>query len=287
MEPLKRILTKPQSNNENNDGGLWEGALIGARAMQKTLAGMSSETATNAVFPYVQEYLNSEGFKERFERTKNLELKKYVNSQYDPHSDFEYGRSYDTSGLKWIPRVEVYDVDGFDNNGAFYPWKIELGKQDNKDYDTVLAHELGHAVDTGIILNTGEHYSMTLPALRRNKLYQKNINFYEKNGMKKSVQNYKLDPYSFPYEIHHDAMPGESYGDLLATRYWLDKVGIFDSKKKGLMFSNKEYEEVKNRKDLPFNVKRFFQNFSKDDYIYIINNIASNKKKLNPRRVEI
>lgn len=285
MWPLKQILPLSQSADEDNS--LQEGALAGAKAMQKALAGVSSKTATRAVFPYVQDYLNSEGFKERFERTKKLELKKYVNSQYDPNSNFEYGRSYDTSGLKWLPKIEVYDVDGFDNNGAFYPWKIELGKQDKNDYDTVLAHELGHAVDTGIMLNTGEQYSMTLPTLRRNKLYQDNINFYEKRGMKKSVQDYKLDPYSFPYKIHHDALPGESYGDLLATRYWLDKIGVFDSKKKGAMFSDKEYEKIKNRKDMPFNVKRFFQNFSKDDYIYSINNIASNKRKLNPRRVEV
>lgn len=251
------------------------------------LAGTSSEGAANVVFPYVKNYLNSEGFKERFERTKNLELKNYINSKYDRHSGFEYRRNYNTMLLKYLPQIEVYDVDGFENNGSFVPWRIELGKQDNRDYDTVLAHELGHAVDTGITLNTGEQYSLTLPTLRRNKKYQENIDFYNKNGMRSSVKKYDLDPYSFPYEIHHDAMPGESYGDLLATRYWLDKIGIFNSNKKGAIFTNSDYEKVKKQKNIPFNVKRFLENFSKEDYIYSINNIASNKRKLKPKQAEV
>lgn len=56
----------------------------------------------------------------------------------------------------------------------------------------------------------------------------------------------------------HDALPEESYADLVQMRFLANKYGIFDSKKAGQKFTEEHLKQYK-KKNVP---NRLLNNFS-------------------------
>ena len=266
---------------DGNSPEIAQGAKIGTAPF----VGFNFHTAQKAARNFLQSYLQSEGFKERLKRTRSTQIAKFRGSDYDDSSFYNTGLQYDSKLGPFKLKKIVYKKNdsGWSNNGN-YDWDhtITVGPHTNSDYDDTIAHELGHVLDNSFISNTGMPYSEMIPLLRNNKQYQQKLKQLQNDEDEWYIQQWKTDPMSFDYIMYHDAMPEESYGDVISTRYWLDKHGIFDSKKAGNIFTEDHYDQIQKNKDkLPLTVRRFFDNFSKEDYIKIINDVAYNNTNKN------
>ena len=277
---MKRILPR------YGDGDLPMGASVGA-AIAKQDVGDSFKTGLDAAMRYVKNYYNSEGFRQRLDRTRNTE---YKDSEYDDSPEIPYMYDIDTNIAPKIGVIIHTPDKTMINNGEYNPelnW-IRIGRQTNRDYDTVAAHELGHLYESAMIPNIGGYYSNMLPTLRNNIEYKKVRDYIDQNR-EELMDKWLTHPEEVYYDDTHDGQPKEGYADLVAARYWMNKMGIFDSTKKDSIFTEQLYNSIMQRNDLPFNVKRFFSNFKKKDAINAINNIAAvnTGRKLSPLQRQV
>lgn len=277
---------------------------------------VSDDEYDNVVLPtyekakkFVEDYRNSEGFKQRFLST--AWRKGFSQSKYDP----DYTGEYKTQGHVWNfgqLRIDNYpQYMGYLNNAAYFPdGKVEYGSftfpsKDNEgqisgyDYGDVFSHELGHALDSSINIQKSIRtkngikpigiskatYSESIPMLRQNKLYQQAVNKIKKALGDQNAQDLEKTPKIFANDrINHNASPIESYADLIQLRYFLQEKGIYDSMKKNNPFTE---EHLKQYKKLG-KKHRIFRNFSDNNVIWMMNNIAStNNKKLSPRQAQV
>jgi len=142
-------------------------------------------------------------------------------------------------------------------------------KEDGMPVRTVASHEYSHVVGAsqdGIMsnplleMNANEMNAFS----SRNKL--KNVNT---TGM---TEQQKLD-------VIHDSRPSESKADLDALRFRLYEDKIYNTGTE--QFSPELLKQAKEKYKDDNMVNRLFQNFSDDDLIYLMNNIAKNNTKNN------
>ena len=120
--------------------------------------------------------------------------------------------------------------------------------------DGVLAHELGHTDDRQMTIDNDVNKYIT----SKNKLVTED----GKTG----------DVMGGGDHYHHDADAGETRADLVQLRYEMQRDGIFKSTgKKFKEFKKKHLKKVKGTKGIG---QRLFNNFSDDDIIELMNNIA-------------
>lgn len=270
--------------------------------------------AAKEAINFAKLYYGSEGFNERF-RNLNNATKGFLYSSYNPTASYwaednewdprpRYAWSVQKTPIKFrkvgpLPSPEANAYYDKYYGTIFYGDDRTLQRGYSKTWDEIMGHEAGHALDYAIKpMNNylrgeldnynggyGYTYSNLYPIFRKSKSYQKvrNLmyNIDEQHG-----RLYDQDPSYGKYlttdpELFHDAMPSESYADLFQLRKMLYDQKIFDSTRKGIKFTKQDFEKFKKNNHRI----RLQDNFSDEDIIWMINNVANNTTKINPLSV--
>jgi len=165
---------------------------------------------------------------------------KWVKNKYEPSSN---KKKYDKQG-------NIYIEKGFNTPG----------------YETIPAHELGHAVDDG---------GYRIPASTKEKIYK-----YTNGG------NQSKEYRSGGREFDYVTTPTEFINRLQPVRYLLQKLNIYDARKSD--FTEKDYNKMMNSDKIKDNTH--FQDImnslkgneqqKKKNFIDLMNTIASNNIKV-------
>lgn len=273
------------------------------RKMQ-TAAGGPIKAAKSAI-DFTKKYYNSPGFNERFRNVTSNKIG-FLNSQYNPTASYWEDEGWENHPkMSWnvkrtplkigkiqpIPEPNAkYDPD----SGNILWGDSSTPQVTGMDWNTIMAHELGHALDQAIKVNNtdlgarlhenagerGYTYSNLFPILRKSKPYQQIRNTMDA----KEARNYDKYPNTYMGGLNlnsHDARPEENYADLFSMRKALYDLGIFDSTKSGQKFTKQHLDAFKKKSK-----NRLLDNFSDEDVIWMINNIASNSQKTDSFRVQ-
>lgn len=268
--------------------------------------------AAQDAIAFAKKYYNSSGFQERFNKFNNVSGKQFLYSPYNPNAFFdkENGTHDAISKNSWrivktplkigkirsIPESNAYYNP--DSGNILYGDNGTLERGLSKTWDQVMGHEVGHMIDWAIkprhkseqLDNYNDGYGYTYsnmhPIFRKSKAYQK-VKTAMYNLGQSHGRIYEKDPSYGSYmisdgELFHDAMPMESYADLFQMRKMLYDQKIFDSTKSGIKFTKKHLEKFKKNNHI-----RLQDNFSDEDIIWMMNNVAQNNKKINPRQTQI
>lgn len=229
---------------------------------------------------YAKSYYDSEGFQQRFDNLDGI-LSQFVNSsKYNYLYPYQKTLRLEKSPLKLNGVVRnnmFYDNAaylpelGYIEMGNYHPANIQYGNNTGE----VFAHEMGHAISNSINMYGDNDSKMQLlaypdiyPVFRNSKSYKETL---EKNFEDRDIFE-KYPSTTGPLELH-DARPEESYGDLMEFRNALHKFGIYDSRKKDQKFTKKHLEDLKWKQKHKY---RLQENFSEDDIIWMMNNVAKN-----------
>ena len=249
---------------------------------------------------FVVSYYNSPGFRERFHKLEKRILNEYNNSSYNPDKLGNYTK---TRILKYPLKLKTIRGNDSIANNAYYnrdTHNIDIGNFSKSSlekfggYSGVTAHELAHAIDNSLILQARDSffddmpelqneyskfhnailgkYSGIYPIFRKSKSYVKFRNSLSDN----SKRAYDVNP-SFEYESNHNGDPGESYADLMTLRNALNKAGVFDSREAGQEFKQEHLNKFRSIDNTQY---RLFDNFSDDEVIWMMNNVAQNNNIL-------
>lgn len=241
---------------------------------------------------YVERYIGSPGFNERF----NRKLKQLnAGTLFNPWS-FAINPNYVNKTV--LNLWEDNGSSGITRNNVLNMTKAGLWRHS-------IPHEMGHLIDNGIIsiyknspsfpnLFRKEeiHYSTLYPELRRNKEGKEAI----KNGIRPDSYMPK-DQYYNTYiknkAKYHDGFEQEPYADFFQMRYELDKLNLYDSTRANNPFTKEvlnKFRKITNsgkgiNGKYPYTlaIKRIFDKFTDDQIIKIMNTVAETdpSKQLN------
>ena len=279
-----------------------------------------AKAATNSAVAFAKSYYNSPGFNERF-RKFTSDQQGFLHSQYNPNASYWKNDNYWYPGTKysWSVKREPLRFSGMSmipesdakydpQSGTVYYGDSNTTQRTNANWEQIMAHELGHALDysikvynknmpdmTEMAFPYGYTYSNMFPILRKSKSYQYINSAYTNTGDGKldayGRTNEQIQQDRFPTTVNlpgsqresHDARPEESYADLFALRKRLNDFGIFDSRKSGQLFEQKHLDQYRKLEK-----SRLFDNFSDSDIIWMMNNIAGmNARKLSPLQKQV
>ena len=221
----------------------------------------SKKKAIQGAINYALDYYYSPGFNKRLRNLSNLGI-----------SDFKKGDFFNDSG--WGANLYKKRQQPFSDrhpeqrklnvfysewkNGAGYQHRpidvFEFGNDNivNKtgaDWTTIAGHEAGHMIDSYLSPFGSEgRYSGAFPIFKKTK----------------------------STDSEHDAKPEESYADLFSFRTALFELGIYDSRDT-LPFT---YDHLRKFKESG-KYNRLLENFSDEDIIWMMNNIAQNNDTYN------
>ena len=230
---------------------------------------------------FAQTYYNSKGFEQRFNNAQR---------------NLFWPKGYHVTKLVYkTPKFKILQ----NSNNAFTKingkYDIGYGSDNTVKYGTSsmtlnpMPHEFGHVLANHLIVQSPDdhdygdykkkqalsktEYASLYPVFRRNKLYRKIMKTH--NYPDAPITNYWLKANQGEF---HDAMPQESYGDLLKFRQLLYQAGVYDSTKANNPFTQKHLNTFKqNHKDkIDSSFQRFFENFSDQDIIEMMNTVAQN-----------
>ena len=218
---------------------------------------------------WTKKYYQSEGFKERMEK-----LPHYYNQyreQYYPN--YNYNVSFDYT-LPEDPEFKFSNTKPSSYNTENDV--ITVGTRKNpEDYYKIINHELGHKYAKGVKTNIdteegtvtfeGGHYNY-YPVFREGKQYQEALN----NLTKADKRQFETYPEFMAEKVHHDALPGENYADLISLRAELDKANIYDSNKSNNVFTKEHLDKAREQGI----TSRLFDNFDDDAVILMMNDVA-------------
>lgn len=171
------------------------------------------------------------------------------------------GERWDYNLQKWVKPQHTTDKKGYDKQGHAY-----FEKNFDPGYETIPAHELGHAVDDA---------GYRIPKETKEKIYK-----YTKGGG--DYKDYKSGNMEFDYYT----TPTEFINRLQPVRYLLQKEKIYDANTKD--FSEQDYNKMINNpkiqnnehfKDIMNSLKGSNQE-KKKNFIDLMNTIASNNIKM-------
>lgn len=275
-------------------------------------------SAAQDAIAFANKYYNSLGFQQRFRNFNNSAGRRFLYSKYNPSSyigqDGEiigHGKKYNWGVTKNPLKFnKIHPTLGanayYDPNTGNISYGNDAALTQETGFDTwdkIMAHEVGHAVDFAIKPKRfsedgdkleyynkgyGYTYSNMYPIFRNSKSYQAIKNELDQLDAAHG-KLYEKDPSYGSHlitngKLFHDAMPSESYADLFQMRKMLYDQKIFDSTKAGIKFTKQHLDKFKQN-----NHTRLQDNFSDNDIIWMINNVANsgNKRKLNPKQKEV
>ena len=233
----------------------------------RTMPEMDVEEGINITpIKYIHSYLNSPGFRKRLQLIKDDDTRSaYYNSIIDNMSQ----------PIKVVNRDynPINKILGFFNNKFWaknFPTSysnrtgyITLGDYDTTvsatapDKDFLLAHEYGHKIDP-----TDQAIAFVYNPYRdRSRAPQEYLTIHKRKNVDK--------------DNIHDLTYAETYADLMATRYNLYKLGIYDSRN-ARQFNEQDYNKYINYLKSKNLHNRLIEQFDKDDFIELINTIAQN-----------
>jgi membrane-bound lytic murein transglycosylase MltF len=211
--------------------------------------------------PKYRERLINQGYKnvdlEIKNRLKNVEDLKFKDQNGNPnllsqlYSKLNY-EPYSMTGSKYDPFTNKIIIDTTDDRFT--------------DLDLIKTHELGHAqVDRNSKSKLNDKDVEDLFNLQ--KKYKEDVNFRNKTPTIKDKLNVN--------SISHDLRPSENKSDLDAYRKSLYDSNIYDAGREDF---TKEHLHKSNNN---FIKKRLLKNYSEDDLIWIMNNIAQQEGIIN------
>ncbi len=154
-----------------------------------------------------------------------------------------------------------------DENSFVQDGRVTIGtdKGDWPSWADIISHEYGHIEvdDTSSPLKDREWEEL----IYRNKSFSPTETPYE--SLKKSLMGDNV--LGLDENTLHDLHPQENRSDLFQLRYQLDKKKIYNPTKDGL-FKKEHLEKLKESGEW----NRLFRQYSDEDVIWLMNNIASN-----------
>lgn len=278
--------------------------------------------AYNEAKDWAYDYYYSPGFQERFHKIPELSknrrnINQGLNSfEYNMgNNDLDPFKPYHLKATKYslnsypIIREPGYSIANYQD--WYYPYTSEIavstphiGITNYDDLVYALTHELGHGIDNAIRLTGVQNgkefpigyranpvdYSSTFPVFWNSKALNKvglpSWYLYPRDaGLDAQAMDYPISTNG--YDVH-DGKPSESYADLIAFRKLAEDLGVFDSKKAGQEFTRDMLTQIKYKIMQDKNRSRSFRyrlldNFSEDDIIWMMNNIAQNQKVSNSK----
>lgn len=239
---------------------------------------------------FATSYILSKGFKDRFEKHKKQfrdylmpELKSYhknpkfilkLNQKrvknarvvpYEPEPGF--GASYSGGNVN-----TVYLPNGFkDSEPHEFGHVVESAITPYIQYDFPTGRKTDEVFNMSRGSLNGNVYTYSYPIFKKSKSYQAMKNEYPDFESTRSY--YYVTTKDSKYN-GHDAAPFESYADLFRLRYDLNELGIFDSRTTNI-FTQEHLNKFKKSKFFKRN-KRLFNNFSDQDIITMMNEVAQN-----------
>lgn len=224
---------------------------------------------------YLQSYLQSPVYLERLRNQGYPQPEEVVKSRLSRLENVDsYYQTPDDNFLQETYRSLRGFEDG--NKGSVYSPKtnkITINEQADKKSmylpnstlspKSVQAHELSHAAQSGVPLNNKDEREL----FSRLKDYHIDDDFrlQDKEDMIKNKVYNKLD---------HDYLPSENKADIDGLRYELYRKNIYDTRKDG-KFNKWHLNQIR---ESDFIKKRLKNNYTDDDIIWLMNNIADNYK---------
>lgn len=210
---------------------------------------------------FVKSYYNSPGFKQRLIRHNYKLYPKY-------HTPFTVDNSngYHAGGGYWYNSKSNPDL-------RINAILVDYDQLSNKDdgflnRESILSHELGHYVDD-LLSNDNNSYSESYPIFRQNRALKDAVEY----GYPEIRKIAKNNPNDLPYGFH-DALPSESYADLMSFRNQLYRAGIYDSRKTNPFTVKHLYQFKKINPNF-----RLFKYFNDEQIIRMMNEVAQNNNQ--------
>ena len=195
------------------------------------------------------------------------EASQFVLDYYSSPGYKERATKYNIERTPLLPyrKVKVLNAEpGEGSNAHTYRDYIRLDEDDTKyfTYPYIISHELGHF---NPLYNT------------RSKV-KTDDSPYSNNDYSDIPSKYKDILSGHDYENDHDAELSENYSDLMGLRESLFRLGIFDSKKSGNVFTLKMLNEYRKTKEGEKN--RFLKHHTDQQIIDAVNEIAYNDNNI-------
>jgi len=217
---------------------------------------------------FLLDYMNSSKYKERLlkqgyknpeqvveKRTEKVKAVKTVEQNGKPNLLEQFllkakGVDYSTMGSAYLQSKNKIIIDK----------KTDSEKKIISDtgHNDVRVHEMTHAEQAGYKMNKNDEKEL----FNRQKEYALNSDFSkkERDNIKKNL-------------VTHDLKPEENKADINALRYIMKKSKIYDAGKEDVQ--KKHLDKVK-----PGFIKnRLMKNYKEKDLLWLMNNIAENRKK--------
>lgn len=226
------------------------------------------EKQYNQTIAWINAYLNSEGFRQRYDR-HNGRFRRSLkdefiapelttnNSEVD-HIVYQYGSR---------PRININPDNQKDLNNDFpnKDWYQVYKKYGMSNFvpNSAITHELGHHVDN--FLSNKKHFNQSL----LQSILDEAIGYKSHSGAYKV-----LTPKAVVNS--HDMRRDENYADILAFRKSLYDDGIYNSLKANNPFTKKHLDKAKKKYKDYF--VRPFNNFTDEELIEIMNLVAANDR---------
>lgn len=131
---------------------------------------------------------------------------------------------------------------------------------------SIMAHEYSHVA--------GSLHFLTPKFPDPMKMSYKEFDEMYKRNKLRNIDTSKLTPQQ-KADHDHDIYPTESKADIDSLRYRLYSDGMYDAGKQE--FNKGHLEKAKQKYKDDYQTKRLFKNFSDEDIIWLMNNIAKNK----------
>ena len=197
------------------------------------------ETDFNKVKEWYNNYIDSPLYKRNLENSGYIDVDKVIDQRKSNIGKTEYVYDENRLGTYYQPNTNVVHHAPKKDSEI---WSKEY--ESVLPQDTVLAHELGHSV----LDNSKTFFGRQTPAYNR----------YDYEQLQSRNKDRKIS-----------RGPNENYADQKALQYEAAKLGIY---KPGFEEFTKEHLDK-----LPVDIKdRALQNYSEEDLIWLMNNIAQN-----------
>lgn len=219
------------------------------------LLGLESFVESSATVPYKEDmsipgfyksWINSSTYKDRLTNNGYKDPNKTLGNRLSSlnNVELEMNSNYDTQASPAVNRKSKSYIN------------INPNDLKKERYDTLAAHEYSHI--------TGARPFHLNKGLGLSKKEQGMINSYNKN----------------PSKNYHDRAPEELKADLDSVRYEMFKKGMYDIRK-GVPFQKEDLKRNIDILNKNSSFKRLFDQTGEDNFIEMMNTIASNKNTTN------